>query len=345
MVTSMNYGLNSSLRKSGPGKGIVFAVIGCLWFAVNLLPHAHAQDPGFTINPGLNDAWYNPATNGQGFLISVFPENKQLFLAWFTYDTERPPEDTPSMLGEPRHRWLTAQGPYDGDTANLVIYVTKGGVFDAADPAPMDPAPDGTITLSFADCTQGILDYDITSLGLSGEIPIQRIVPDNVTLCEALLAQIIADSQPPEPEGLEGITAAHNAVRATVDVPPLTWDDDLAAIAQAWADGCVNNEPPDSLIDHNPGRSENYPGYVGENIYGSSGTPTPQRAVDAWASEVDDYDYDSNSCSGVCGHYTQIVWETTERVGCGISQCEGLTNGGTIVCNYSPGGNDGGRPY
>jgi len=47
----------------------------------------------FEINPGLNDAWYNPATNGQGFLITVFPELKQLFLAWFTFDIERPAED------------------------------------------------------------------------------------------------------------------------------------------------------------------------------------------------------------------------------------------------------------
>jgi hypothetical protein len=30
------------------------------------------------------------------------------------------------------------------------------------------------------------VNYEITSLGISGEIPIQRISPDNVALCEAL---------------------------------------------------------------------------------------------------------------------------------------------------------------
>jgi hypothetical protein len=94
-----------------------------------------ATTPTFKINPGLNDAWFNPATNGQGFLITVFPEIKQMFLAWFTYDTERPPEDVTAMLGGPGQRWLTAQGPYEGDTANLTIFVTEGGVFDAAEPA------------------------------------------------------------------------------------------------------------------------------------------------------------------------------------------------------------------
>jgi hypothetical protein len=141
----------------------------------------------FQINAGMNDAWFNPATNGQGMLIAVFPATKELFLAWFTYDTERPPEDTTAILGEPGHRWLTALGPYEGDTANLTIYVTSGGVFDAAEPATStDPAGDGTMTLEFADCTEGLLKYEITSLGISGEIPIQRVTPDNVALCETL---------------------------------------------------------------------------------------------------------------------------------------------------------------
>jgi len=142
---------------------------------------------GFQINPGLNDAWFNLSTSGQGFLITVFPDIDQMFLAWFTYDTQRPAEDVTAMLGEPGHRWLTAQGPYDGDTANLTIFVTEGGVFDAAEPAAStDLAGDGTLTIEFADCSSGLVKYQITSLGISGEIPIQRISPDNVPLCEAL---------------------------------------------------------------------------------------------------------------------------------------------------------------
>jgi hypothetical protein len=142
---------------------------------------------GFQINPGLNDAWFNLTTSGQGFLITVFPDIKQMFLAWFTFDTERPAEDVTAMLGEPGHRWLTAQGPYDGDTANLTIFVTEGGIFDAAEPvASTDLAGDGTLTIEFADCSGGLVKYQITSLGISGEIPIQRITPDNVPLCEAL---------------------------------------------------------------------------------------------------------------------------------------------------------------
>jgi hypothetical protein len=144
----------------------------------------------FQINVGLNDAWYNPATDGQGFLITVFPDRKEMFLAWFTFDTERPSDGVTAELGDPGHRWLTAQGPYDGDSATLRIFVTEGGVFDAAQPpATTDPAGDGTMTLEFADCTEGLVSYEITSLGISGEIPIQRIAPDNISLCETLGTQ------------------------------------------------------------------------------------------------------------------------------------------------------------
>jgi len=139
------------------------------------------------INAGFNDAWYNPTTSGQGFLISVFPDIKQMFLAWFTFDVQRPPEDVTAILGEPGHRWLTAQGPYDGDKANLTIFMTVGGVFDAAEPAAStDSTGDGSLTLEFADCTEGLVQYEIISLGISGVIPIKRISPDNVALCETL---------------------------------------------------------------------------------------------------------------------------------------------------------------
>jgi GDSL-like Lipase/Acylhydrolase family len=142
---------------------------------------------GFRINAGLNDAWFNRATNGQGLLITVFPEREEMFLAWFTYDTERPPADAAALLGEPGHRWLTAQGPYDGNTANLTLYLTQGGVFDAAEPpASTDPAGYGTMQIEFTDCTAGLVTYEITPLGISGEFPIERIVPDNVPLCEVL---------------------------------------------------------------------------------------------------------------------------------------------------------------
>jgi glucose/arabinose dehydrogenase len=153
---------------------------------VYLLSDGEPVPEVFQINPGLNDAWFDPNKPGQGFLMTVFPEGKSMFLAWFTYDAERPREDVTALLGEPGHRWLTAQGPYDGDTAALTIYVTSGGVFDSAVPVIGPPVQNGTMTVTWSGCNSALLSYEISSLGIAGEIPLQRIALDNVDLCLSL---------------------------------------------------------------------------------------------------------------------------------------------------------------
>ncbi len=141
----------------------------------------------FQINAGLNDTWFNPATAGQGFFITVFPDIKKMFLAWFTYDVQRPPQDVTAMLGEPGHRWLTAFGDYSGDTATLEVEITEGGVFDSGDPAPSQSI-DGSMTVTFSGCNAGEVAYNIPSVMVSGTVPIQRIALDNVPKCEGLAA-------------------------------------------------------------------------------------------------------------------------------------------------------------
>jgi pathogenesis-related protein 1 len=149
-----------------------------------------------------------------------------------------------------------------------------------------------------------------------------------------------------EPAALAGILKAHNDARATVGVGPMTWDPQLAGIAQAWVDRCVDSNG-DGLIEHNADRSKGYPTYVGENIYASSGTANGPDAVSSWVDEGKDYDYASDTCAAgkVCGHYTQVVWRASVKLGCAINKCAGLKFSSTIVCDYGPGGNSGGKPY
>ncbi len=150
-----------------------------------------------------------------------------------------------------------------------------------------------------------------------------------------------------ESSALAGITAAHNALRARVGVEPLVWDDRLAATAQAWVDRCVDRSAPKGVIDHNPDRDAGQPSEVGENIFAGTAPVSAQQAVDGWAAEAADYDYDRNRCARgrTCGHYTQVVWSASRRVGCATHYCPKLTFGHVLVCDYGPGGNDGGRPY
>ena len=155
----------------------------------------------------------------------------------------------------------------------------------------------------------------------------------------------------------------HNAARAgtlsgvTVSpvpapaLPALTWSASAEAVAQAWANRCV--------YEHNPGR--NADGISrGENIAatapGGRANATPAYVASLWAGEWPDYTYATNTCAAgkVCGHYTQVVWRGTTRVGCAKVTCTvnspfvgaSSPTWDFFVCDYEPPGNYvGQRPY
>jgi hypothetical protein len=142
--------------------------------------------PGdFKINRGLNDAWFNPETKGQGFFVTVYPNLELVFLGWVTFDTSRPGDEVTAELGDPGHRWLTAQGKYSGAQADLVVTNTRGGVFDSSI-LEVTNEPYGLILLQFENCNSGSIIYDIPSLQLTGFIPIQRIAHDTIGECARL---------------------------------------------------------------------------------------------------------------------------------------------------------------
>jgi pathogenesis-related protein 1 len=128
--------------------------------------------------------------------------------------------------------------------------------------------------------------------------------------------------------------AVHNVVRARVGVVPLAWSDRLAARAQDWADTLLAR----NQFVHRPNST------YGENLFEIAGaTASSAQVVNAWAAESRSYDYSSNRCRGVCGHYTQIVWGDTKYVGCAVGRGGGRE---VWVCEYDPPGNWlGKRPY
>jgi len=142
---------------------------------------------GFSINTGLNDAWYYPETDGQGFFINVLPDLGVVLVSWFTYDTVRPPDDVSANLGDPGHRWLLAVGSYTGNEAVMEIEIASGGIFDTS--TEIDRVPDGTMVLTFSDCNTGVIEYDILSIDRQGVVPIERVAADNIPLCEAFSVQ------------------------------------------------------------------------------------------------------------------------------------------------------------
>jgi hypothetical protein len=133
----------------------------------------------------------------------------------------------------------------------------------------------------------------------------------------------------------------HNAYRSALHLPPLTWSTALAQDALAWAQ---------NLARRDKGQHDmSIRGKEGENIWwGTAGAYAFGDMVSFWGNEKKSFVYGvfpdcATSKSAVVGHYTQIIWKTTQSVGCAV-----VSNGRTdyLVCRYSPPGNAvGQKPY
>ncbi|MEA5468113.1 pathogenesis-related family 1 protein [Spirulina sp. 06S082] len=136
--------------------------------------------------------------------------------------------------------------------------------------------------------------------------------------------------------GIEQMLNTHNQWRQKVGVSPLQWSPDLANYAQEWANKLLR----ENKFEHR----QNSP--YGENLASASGQQlSPERVVNMWGDEVKDYNYNNNSCkpNKMCGHYTQVVWNSTREVGCAVAR---NSDREVWVCNYNPPGNIVGRkPY
>ncbi|XP_034946938.1 venom allergen 5-like [Chelonus insularis] len=124
---------------------------------------------------------------------------------------------------------------------------------------------------------------------------------------------------------------------------PVTWDDELATIAQRWANQCVFGH--DDCRD-----TERFE--VGQNVaFASSSKKYPNNMTSLimqWYEEVNDLDKKHVKSMGdnPSLHYTQMIWADSEYVGCGLIKFKKNNRWYTtqIVCNYGPTGNIEGMP-
>lgn len=141
---------------------------------------------------------------------------------------------------------------------------------------------------------------------------------------------------------------AHNFIRAAVGAPSLTWNNSLAEFAAQYS--LILST---SCLDLAHGMTKDAGGApLGQNLAGqasSSGVPLNATwPVEAWSSEYEHYTYApvraAKECAPghTCGHYTQVVWNTTRSVGCASTPCKDIKKGLTgfvYVCDYYPPGN------
>ncbi|XP_014469499.1 PREDICTED: venom allergen 3-like [Dinoponera quadriceps] len=128
---------------------------------------------------------------------------------------------------------------------------------------------------------------------------------------------------------------------AAATMPDLTWDNELAMVAQRWANQCKYGHDACRNIERfQVGQNVAIRGSTGENL------STVDQMILSWYSEVDLMNkkyvssFPKDDTYKKIGHYTQIVYGNTKTIGCGrIFYKDGKWNQQYLVCNYGPAGN------
>lgn len=133
------------------------------------------------------------------------------------------------------------------------------------------------------------------------------------------------------------LLAAHNRERSEAGLPPLAWDPALADEARSWAAHLSQIDGLEHAEDEDPDDPE------GENLWlGTSGHYSPEDMVGLWIAEKKNFHpgiFPANSTTGDLedvGHYTQLMWRATGRVGCAVARG---ARDDVLVCRYREAGN------
>jgi hypothetical protein len=132
------------------------------------------------------------------------------------------------------------------------------------------------------------------------------------------------------------LLAVHNRERSATGARPLVWDPRLAAAAASYGPALERL----GKLEHSPARTR--PGQ-GENLWmGTRDAYELEEMAGGWAAEKSLFRpgiFPGVSRSGNwtdVGHYTQMIWKGTARVGCAVHK---VRKWDFLVCRYSPPGN------
>ncbi|XP_067122193.1 cysteine-rich venom protein LEI1-like [Centruroides vittatus] len=139
------------------------------------------------------------------------------------------------------------------------------------------------------------------------------------------------------------IVLYHNFFRARVNPPAsnmlqVSWHDGATEDAERWAQACQV-----LLHDNITGRWVDDYGSCGQNIFIANVRVSWFFAIKVWFLEHLNFTYNgSNNIPSVVGHYTQMVWYNSHRIGCSYYYCGPNVTAKpyhSYICNYCPIGN------
>ncbi|XP_040839451.1 cysteine-rich secretory protein 2 [Ochotona curzoniae] len=136
------------------------------------------------------------------------------------------------------------------------------------------------------------------------------------------------------------IVSKHNQLRKAVspsasNMLKMEWNREAMVNAQKWANKCT--------LEHSDPEDRKTSTKCGENLYMSSDPTAWSDAIQNWFDESRYFTYGVGPKTPhvITGHYTQLVWYSSYRVGCAIAFCPNQENFKYYyVCQYCPAGNN-----
>jgi hypothetical protein len=127
----------------------------------------------------------------------------------------------------------------------------------------------------------------------------------------------------------------HNAIRTQAGAPPVRWDTALARQAMEVAQRNLASEQlKHSEPMERPGQGENLASVLGGHV-------SAKALLALWVGEKSLYSGGAINCDNetsfeAYGHYTQMIWRSTARIGCAMASND---RGQVLACRYWPAGN------
>lgn len=130
----------------------------------------------------------------------------------------------------------------------------------------------------------------------------------------------------------------HNKYRKKHGVPNLQIDNELISAATKYAESLARNRDNNYLQPSGVYQGDEK---LGENLFQCNNKACKMenytQPLDIWYKEISQYNFDTNEGEKGTSNFTQMVWKSTKKMGCGVGQK--TENSYKVVCYYLPRGN------
>jgi len=203
---------------------------------------------------------------------------------------------------------------------------------------PSSSAEHGAIAQSTVSENMTAAEFYRQYSGQVSDVPLPACATETSELTRAEMQQIVLE------HNRSRLDADQYVPNGLAALPAVTWNCDAAAVAQQWANqsqGTQGHSPREwreGLFGDRTGLQGNGAS-LGENLGWAVGSQPSVvdpvvSSVTSWDNERSDYNHSTGSCTGVCGHYTQIIWRESTEVGCGVIRDQIQMPGNSTVWPY-----------